>query len=139
MRRLVLVFVALAVCVPVGLAASATAPAGFAYGVAAGEITSTSAVLWTRAAKAGEINVAVMFGNNLAGFARGEAKLAGDLTVRLVVKDLRPGLRYRYVFRQGPAVSGGTFETAPVPTAKDRKSTRLNSSHIQKSRMPSSA
>ena len=29
--------------------------------------------------------------------------------------------------------------TAPLGTALDRKSTRLNSSHIQKSRMPSSA
>ena len=33
----------------------------------------------------------------------------------------------------------GIAYTTPVPSAQDRKSTRLNSSHIQKSRMPSSA
>ena len=33
-------------------------------------------------------------------------------------------------------VNGAWAETAVIP---DRKSTRLNSSHIQKSRMPSSA
>ena len=34
--------------------------------------------------------------------------------------------------------ANGGESTGPVPT-EDRKSTRLNSSHIQKSRMPSSA
>ena len=39
------------------------------------------------------------------------------------------------------APSGGEIriDIAPSDTDKDRKSTRLNSSHIQKSRMPSSA
>ena len=34
---------------------------------------------------------------------------------------------------------GQIVHRTPMPTTGDRKSTRLNSSHIQKSRMPSSA
>ena len=56
MRRVALVVLAIAACVPVRLATSATTAApGFDYGVAAGEITSTSAVLWTRAPTAGRV------------------------------------------------------------------------------------
>ena len=36
-------------------------------------------------------------------------------------------------------IPGIKVDTGAKPLAKDRKSTRLNSSHIQKSRMPSSA
>ena len=36
-------------------------------------------------------------------------------------------------------LKGGDFVSLHVPLVEDRKSTRLNSSHIQKSRMPSSA
>ena len=35
--------------------------------------------------------------------------------------------------------NGGVLGVKSFPTTTDRKSTRLNSSHIQKSRMPSSA
>ena len=38
-----------------------------------------------------------------------------------------------------PRVGVGTDQSISLATAIDRKSTRLNSSHIQKSRMPSSA
>ena len=37
------------------------------------------------------------------------------------------------------ASGSGVIETRDLPADEDRKSTRLNSSHIQKSRMPSSA
>ena len=119
MRRLLLALAVVAVCVPVGFAASASPPAGFALGVTAGEITSTSAVLWTRAPKPGEVNVAVTFHGHLIGFARGRATTADDLTVRLLVKNLVPATRYRYAFRQDSTanLAVGTFETAPAPTA----------------------
>ena len=45
-------------------------------------------------------------------------------------------------FFRAVTVRGGPLALAlfsPAATAQDRKSTRLNSSHIQKSRMPSSA
>ena len=41
---------------------------------------------------------------------------------------------------KGKGMAGqAQVQRKPVQTCKDRKSTRLNSSHIQKSRMPSSA
>ena len=43
-----------------------------------------------------------------------------------------------YVSSSGSSSNSGTSTTSPL-TLADRKSTRLNSSHIQKSRMPSSA
>ena len=39
----------------------------------------------------------------------------------------------------GVAIPHGRIKTIKEPVCADRKSTRLNSSHIQKSRMPSSA
>ena len=39
----------------------------------------------------------------------------------------------------GLRVFGNIYTRIMNPTSEDRKSTRLNSSHIQKSRMPSSA
>ena len=60
MRRLAVVVLAIAACVPVRLATSATGAApGFDYGVAAGEITSSSAVIWTRAPRAGRLTYEV--------------------------------------------------------------------------------
>ena len=41
--------------------------------------------------------------------------------------------------RMPPAYSGLALSDPEIETLRDRKSTRLNSSHIQKSRMPSSA
>ena len=116
MRRLLLVLAVVAVCVPVGLAASASPPAGFAYGVAAGEITSTSAVLWTRAPKAGPVSLVVSGGvrERRAVIARP----SNDLTVQVRVTGLRPQTFYRYGFSQGASEThGGGFRTAPAPAA----------------------
>ena len=127
MRRLGIAFVAVAVCVPVGFAASATSPAGFAYGVAAGEITPTSAVLWTRAPKAGVVHFllgrATRRGKRLYYAVRtpgvpATASTSNDLTVRLSVRDLQPETLYAYFAREGSTDSvTGTFTTAPLPTA----------------------
>ena len=116
MGRFLFALAVVAVCVPVALAASASPPAGFAYGVAAGEITPTSAVLWTRAPKPGDVSVAVTVQGKLVAFVRGRATIGDDLTVRLHVGNLFPGTRYRYAFRQDPAaiLAVGTFETAPA-------------------------
>ncbi len=115
MRRLVLALAVVGVCVPVGLAASASPPAGFAYGVAAGEITSTSAVLWTRASKAGSVSLVV------SGGAQGGTVIArpsSDLTLQVRVTGLRPGTAYRYSFSQGSLqTAGGSFKTAPAQSA----------------------
>ena len=52
-----------------------------------------------------------------------------------VVAWLRRGLE----FRQGVAFAVNQFKSAILILAVDRKSTRLNSSHVSESRMPSSA
>ena len=65
-----------------------------------------------------------------AGFA---ATMDGD-TKKKVVPELMP--RALYWFRWGAA---WTWVSGFLLAGLDRKSTRLNSSHIQKSRMPSSA
>ena len=138
MRRLAVVVLAIAACVPVRLATSATGAApGFDYGVAAGEITSSSAVIWTRAPKAGRLTYEVdrvevpckpakdggsglTSGLRCSEFVFGSSRVESvhDLTVRVRVPRLRPATRYRYHFEQGGATSAiGTFVTAPKPTA----------------------
>jgi alkaline phosphatase D len=91
-----------------------TATSPFAYGVAAGEVTATSAVLWTRAPRAGK--VAVELGARAVAIPT--ARATDDLTVSVVVKGLRPNTGYGYRFRQGDATSAlGRFRTAPSPAA----------------------
>jgi alkaline phosphatase D len=120
-RGLPFVLAALAVCLPAGLATGATPPAGFAYGVAAGEITPTSAVLWTRAPRSGPVDYQVTSVPAAIQAVVGQivaARPSADLTVSFVVRHLRPGTRYRYAFTQGTAKSAmGTFTTAPLATA----------------------
>ena len=117
---------------PLGLAAAALAavPAGahaaspFRWGVAAGDVTAGSAVLWTKVARPGRVGVTIATDRRLRrGVARRaslRARTAGDDTVRLDVRRLRPGTRYFYAFRtRGRRSTIGTFRTAPA-----RRSTR---------------
>jgi alkaline phosphatase D len=109
----------------VGVALAAKEGGGFTYGVAAGEITPTSAKLWTRAPKAGAVAVEVrQVGSGAA--APGIdldtiARAANDLTVGVTVSGLRAATRYTYRFRQGSGVSGaGSFRTAPTAATSAR-------------------
>ncbi len=124
LRRLAVVVLAIAACVPVRLATSATGSgsgSGFAFGVAAGEITSTSAILWTRAPSAGPVTVVVWkpAPHTVKGISfTATAGVADDFTVRVPVRGLEPATRYRYRFVRGRQLSGpGSFETAPPPAA----------------------
>ena len=117
MRRLV-VLAAAAVLVAAAVSADAATPA-FRYGVAAGEITSTSAILWTRAPGSGAVTVRVSPNRSLGGsrLATAMAKAADDLTLSIVVRGLSASSRYYYEFAQGRARSRrGTFVTAPGST-----------------------
>jgi alkaline phosphatase D len=117
MRRLA-VLVAAATLATAVVSADAATP-GFRYGVAAGEVTPTSAVLWTRAPAAGRVLVSLAR-DGIRGelLVRARANGAGDLTVRVPVRGLRPGTTYRYAFAQGRATSPrGTFTTAPASGA----------------------
>ena len=107
-----------------GLASAATPLKGFSQGVAAGEMTSTSARVWTRAPKPGAVKLVVVPATG-AGAPRTfslDARQATDFTVQRVVGGLRPGTTYRYTFSQKGAASSapGLFTTAPAPTADKR-------------------
>jgi phosphodiesterase/alkaline phosphatase D-like protein len=52
---------------------AAAEPAGFSYGVAAGEVAPTSAMLWTRAAKPGTVVLKVSRAVAKAGCSAGPA------------------------------------------------------------------
>ena len=93
---------------------------GFPYGVAAGEVTSTSAILWTRASLPGAVTLEVSTDARFRGMPVATVRLsvsrAYDLTVQRRIAALRPGTRYRYRFRQRAVTSRvGSFRTAPPP------------------------
>ena len=110
---------ALAALAAAPAAHSDTHPSGFEAGVAAGEVGTRSATLWTRAPRAGTVRVEVA--RRGAGFrevARTTARVTHDLTVSVTVKGLRPATRYAYRFRSGSRRSAtGHFRTAPSPRA----------------------
>ncbi len=116
MRRLVVLAASLTLAVAALSAEAATPP--FQYGVAAGEITSTSAVLWARASSAGPILLVVgpegAGGRAVAMTLR--AVRGDDLTVTARVVGLRPATTYAYRFGQAGRVSVGTFRTAFPPS-----------------------
>jgi alkaline phosphatase D len=106
-----------------GLAAGGAGPAtgGFRYGVAAGEVTASSALVWTRPDRPGRLTVEL---SSAPGFgsivARGTAvpSAARDLTVEQRLTGLRPATRYYYRFRQAGVLSPvGSFRTAPSPAS----------------------
>lgn len=106
---------------PVAGAAPAAAN-GFSFGVAAGEVTSHSAVLWARANQPGPTTVEVAtdpgFAHTVAS-ATSAASAANDLTVQREVGSLQPGTRYWYRFSRfrGGSSDVGTFRTAPAPSS----------------------
>jgi phosphodiesterase/alkaline phosphatase D-like protein len=118
--KLVAIAAAAAVLALAGSATPATPP--FAYGLAAGEVNSTSALLWTRAPRAGRVSLDLAESvKNVVGLgvvASATARQANDLTVGVPVKGLQPNTAYLYRFRQGGTSSElGSFKTAPARTA----------------------
>jgi phosphodiesterase/alkaline phosphatase D-like protein len=115
MRRLSLALVA---ALALGSAGSAAA-GGFSFGVAAGEVTASSAVVWSRADRPGAVvlELATDRGFRRATSAvRLRASSANDLTVQARLRGLRPATSYAYRFRQGRSTSEvGRFRTAPTP------------------------
>ena len=118
MRRLA-VLVAAATLVLAVASADAASP-GFRYGVAAGEITSTSAVLWTKAPSPGRILLSVAERDGPGGerlfWLRAER--GRDLAVQVGVRKLEPATAYVYSFAQGRLTSArGSFTTASPVTS----------------------
>jgi phosphodiesterase/alkaline phosphatase D-like protein len=109
---------ATAVLVTAVVRAEAATP-GFRYGVAAGDVTPTSAILWTRAPRAGRVRLLVseQASMKLGVVYSATARSDRDQTVSVEV-GLRPGTRYWFRFEQGSAGSDtGSFRTAPRPSA----------------------
>ena len=118
MRRLAVLAAAATLALAV-VSADAASP-GFRYGVAAGEVTSRSAVLWTRAPRSGPVRV--LLAERPPGRAvvtrDAVASTRNDLAVAIRVSRLRPGTRYSYSFSQRRQLSTvGRFVTAPAPAA----------------------
>jgi alkaline phosphatase D len=117
MRRPLARSLPLAIAAILLLAPSALAARGFKLGVTAGEVTSSSAVLWGKANKSGAFSLDVARNSR---FTRGldphlvRARKRDDNTVQMKVKGLRPDTRYWFRFAGGRARSDvGTFVTAP--------------------------
>jgi alkaline phosphatase D len=111
-----------AVLAVAGLAAlpSGAAAKGFKYGVTASEVSSSSALLWTRADKGGKVTLDLSsdrkFGNGDDKHKTLNANVSSDNTVQTTVRKLTAGHAYRYRFRQGKNTSAvGRFTTAPKP------------------------
>jgi alkaline phosphatase D len=99
------------------LAPSAHAARGFSFGVAAGEVTSKSAVIWGKANTSGGYSLDVATNRRFknAGPHFVVARQSRDNTVQLRVKRLKPNTRYwfRFVGNHGRRSDVGTFVTAP--------------------------
>ena len=101
------------------LSASAASADGFSLGVAAGDVTANSAVLWAHADQPGGTRLEVATDEDFTHVVRRlkvEATPANDLTVQRRVDGLQPSTRYSYRFISGAVASDvGTFVTAPKP------------------------
>lgn len=119
---------ALAACAPSPRGAgSAVSPASgphVTHGVIAGEVNSTSAVIWSRCDRAAEMHVALDSGRRRAEIAaHAPAVAANDFTAKVTVDGLEPNTTYPYrVWCAAGAESAaigdavnGTFRTAPAP------------------------
>ena len=103
-------------------APSAFAAKGFSYGVAAGEISASSAVLWGKAARSGTYTLQVARDKR---FRRGlsaklvRAEAGNDNTVQARVRRLRRARATGTASsaRSGAKSASGTFVTAPRPRA----------------------
>ncbi len=105
--------------------AALAAPKGFKFGVSSGDVSSSSAILWARADRAGTALLQVKsrggFGPcNLAKAPKNrkaKAVKGTDLTLQLRVNKLKPGRRYQYrwCMEGGKRSAIGHFDTAPSP------------------------
>jgi len=98
---------------------AATAPTvSFPDGVASGDVTDSTAVLWTRVDTATpikvEVSTAMDFRDPLAFSQTLQPSAGDDLTLKVLATDLEAATTYFYRFGRGPAKSPvGTFTTAP--------------------------
>lgn len=92
----------------------------FTHGVASGDVTDESAVLWTRVNRKAKVKVEVAYDpyfNNVIFKAKKRARARNDFTVKFFPDDLPANRTLYYRFRAGNQTSEtGKFKTAPYPT-----------------------
>jgi len=110
----------LAACDDGGSTARTGSDATFTDGVASGDVTATSAMLWTRAEGGDRLAVEVARDPAFEDIERAltaQTSPDRDYTVLVDATELEPDTRYHYRFRAGRAVSPtGSFVTAPEPS-----------------------
>jgi len=95
-------------------------PVAFTHGVASGDVTPFSAVLWTRvdqtASLTAEVSTDAAFPKKATLKRSVEATAENDFTAKALIAPLKPDETYYYRWRRGEAESQvGTFRTAPLP------------------------
>ncbi|HEY7519619.1 MAG TPA: alkaline phosphatase D family protein [Methylomirabilota bacterium] len=105
----------------VGVAASAALAQGNLL-IAAGDVTSTTAVLWTRGVRPGEVTIDLAPAEGATASRRLSLGVRGDndLTGKVRVTELTAATRYRYRVSQDGAAAEGEFVTSPAPTDPGR-------------------
>src|SRR5713101_736632 len=120
LRRAVLAVTILAI-----LTSAARSEAVF-DGIAAGDASSTDAILWTRAANGGSstdlmAQIATDPGfDNIVSTLSGTADADGDFTLKLDATGLTPNTKYYYRFLAPGGVTSGTGQFTTAPTSNQR-------------------
>ena len=121
MRRLLLLIVPSLLILAVFIAAPGgpPPPVTFTHGIASGDITDSSAILWTRVDQTTKLTLEVSTNPNFSGKVirqKVEASAASDFTIKALVDKLKPGKDYFFRFRGRKSMSDvGTFQTASGP------------------------
>lgn len=114
-----LLLLPLAACAALPATASAK---GFSAGVASAEVSTNSAIVWTRADKAGPVSLELAKSRAFRAPVvrrRLRAAKSADKTVQVKVRGLAPGKRYYFRFVRGRSRSDrGTFRTAPRTSSR---------------------
>jgi alkaline phosphatase D len=114
-----LLLLPLAACAALPATASAK---GFSAGVASAEVSTNSAIVWTRADKAGPVSLELAKSRAFRAPVvrrRLRAAKSADKTVQVKVRGLAPGKRYYFRFVRGRSRSDrGTFKTAPRTSSR---------------------
>ena len=95
----------------------------FGLGVASGDVTSSSAVVWTRADGADAVEAQISKDASLKTYTSVPASTsaARDFAVKAVFRGLEPGTAYYYrFFARGGFSPTGAFATAPAETTSQR-------------------